>query len=813
MRRKEFKKRLEEEILILDGAMGTLLQEWGLPAGEVPERWNLTHPEAVVDIHKSYVASGADIVLTNTFGATRLKLAEYGLEKKVGAINRSAVRSARKAAGKKALVGLSVGPLGRSLYPLGDLEFDQALEIFGEQAKTASREKPDLVLVETMADVREARAAAMAFRKHFKGPVLVQMTFSEGDATLTGVKPFNAACALEALDVDGVGANCSLGPKELHPVMEEMARATDLLLSVEPNAGLPELRYGKTVFPGSPDLLAEWAVKFAEAGVNVIGGCCGTGPAHIAAIRKALRGRKPFARSRAPVSRLCGRSRVVEIGEGKPIGMLGERINPTSRKAVAEAVKEGQWGLIRKEAQAQVREGAAVVDVNVGVPGIDETEAMRMAVRALQAAVDAPLCLDSSDPRALEAGLQEVEGKPLVNSTTGEKEKLDLLVPLARRYGAALVGLTLDEDGIPEDAEARLAIARTIVKAAVKGGLRREDVYIDPLVLSVGTDGTQAREGLKAVGLIKKALGVRVVMGVSNVSHGLPGRGALNAHYLSMAASYGLDLPIVNPFSRQLREALLCANMLLGLDPYGKTYLEGHEKKRRAKPRPSLKRSGRSMDLGGRIVEAVLEGSAERLLGLVERALKDSWAPLKVSEKGLLPGLEAVGERFKSREFFLPQVVLSAEAVQQAFARLKPLLEGEGAGGEGKVIMATVRGDIHEIGKNIVVTLLENYGFEVMDLGKDVDAEMILKVVRKEDPDVVGLSALMTTTMVQMPEVIKALKEAGSRTRIMVGGAVVTQDFAQRSGAHGWAPDAMGAVAEAKRLTKEARKKAGKAKG
>lgn len=805
MNRRQFAKRLEKDLLILDGGMGSLLQEWGLPPGEAPENWNLVRPEAVEDIHRTYIAAGADIVLTNTFGASRPKLAAFGLERKIAAINQAAVKNARKAAGEKALVGLSVGPLGRSLHPLGDLTFEEAHALFSEQVQAAAKARPDLVVIETMADLREARAAAMAARAHFRGPVLVQMTFSEGDATLTGMKPFAVACALEALDVDGIGANCSLGPEELHPVLEEMARATDLPLVVEPNAGLPELRYGKTVFPGSPELLASWAVKFAASGVNILGGCCGTGPPHIAAIRKAVKSMKPVSRERAAVSRLCGRSRVFEVGEGFPVGVLGERINPTSRKAVAEAIRTGSWNLLRKEARAQVDQGASVVDVNVGAPEVDEVEAMRQAVRAIQASVDTPLCLDSSHPKALEKGLMEVEGKPLLNSTTGEKEKLDTILPLARRFGAAVVGLTLDEDGIPSDAAGRLRIAQKIVRAATKAGIRKEDVYIDPLVLSVGSDGAQAREGLEAVEAIKKTLGVRVVMGISNVSHGLPGRGTLNAHYLSMAMARGLDLAIVNPFSTDIREALLASNLLLGRDPYGKTYLSGHEERRRGKARPSLKRSARSTDVGTRMVEAVVEGSGERLLGLVERALVDGWSPMDVSDKGLLPGLEEVGKRFKSREFFLPQVVLSAEAVQKAFARLKPLLGAEGAAGLGKVVMATVKGDIHEIGKNIVITLLENHGFEVVDLGKDVDAEAILAAVDEHDPDLVGLSALMTTTMVEMPRVIKALKDAKARARIMIGGAVVTRDFAKRSGAHGWAPDAMGAVEEAKKLVKAAR--------
>ncbi|MHC5038458.1 MAG: homocysteine S-methyltransferase family protein [Planctomycetota bacterium] len=805
MRRSTFAKRLSEEILILDGGMGTLLQEWGLAAGEVPEMWNLTRPEAVEDIHKTYIASGADIILTNTFGASALKLSAFGLEKESGKINRAAVRLARKSAGKKAWVGLSVGPLGRSLFPLGDLTYEEAYAQFSAQVKSVARVRPDLVVIETMADLREARAAAIASRDHFKGPVLVQMTFSESDATLTGVRPASAACTLEALDIDAVGANCGLGPEELYPVMEGFATATDLPLLVQPNAGLPELRYGKTVFPGSPALLATWASRFATLGVGMIGGCCGTGPAHIAAIRKALKGKRPLPRPRPATSRLCGRSLVFEIGDTLPIGLLGERINPTSRTAVAEAIRNEAWSLLREEAEVQVQEGASIVDINVGVPEVDESAAMIQAVRSVQAGVGVPLCLDSADPLVLEHGLMEVEGKPLLNSTTGEASKLKAIVPLARRYGAALVGMTLDDKGVPQDADQRFRIAEKIVREARAAGMRPEDIYIDPLVLSVGTDARQARESLRAIRRIKDELEVRLIMGISNISHGMPGRTGLNAHFLSMALSQGLDLPIGNPFSPELRESLNATNFLLGNDPYGKMFLAGHEVKRQRKPRARLKRAARTTDPGERMVEAILEGNGARLLGLVEKALKSGWSPSDASEKGLLRGLREVGEKFKNREFFLPQVVLSAEAVQKAYRFLKPKMGAKGEGDQGKIIMATVKGDIHEIGKNIVITLLENHGFEVKDLGKDVDAETIVHAVKREDADIVGLSALMTTTMVEMPKVIKALKDARCRARIMVGGAVVTRDFARRSGAHGWAPDAMGAVEEARRLVALAR--------
>ncbi|MCU0723562.1 MAG: homocysteine S-methyltransferase family protein, partial [Planctomycetes bacterium] len=645
--RTAFAKRLKEQVLVLDGGTGTLLQEWGLPRGTAPESWNLDRPEAIGDVHRTYIASGADVVLTNTFGATRLKLEAYGLEGRLAAINAAAVRIAKKEAAGKAWVGVSVGPLGKSLYPLGDLTFDQAFELFAEQMKIVRRAKPDLIVLETFADLREARAAALAARDHFEGPILAQMTFSEGDATLTGVKARAAAIALEALDLDAVGANCSLGPEELFPVMEEMAKATDLPLLVQPNAGLPELRSGRTVFPGGPDLFEKWAPRFAAIGVNLLGGCCGTGPEHIQAIRGAVRGIAPLRRRRPEGSRICGRSQAVELGAGRPAALLGERINPTARKSIREAILGGAWHVLRAETEAQAKAGACAVDVNVGAPGADEAEAMQNAVRAVQSAAGLPLCLDSSDPAVLERGLKEVEGKCLLNSTTADEGKVRKLAALARRYGAALVGLTLDEKGIPEDAEGRLRLAARIVKGCEAAGLRREDVFIDPIILSTGTDARQARECLQAIERIKQTLGVPVVLGVSNVSHGMPGRPALNATFLSMALARGLDLPIADPGSEEIRQALVAGNLLLGRDPYGKAYLAGHETLRKGGPQPTLKKAAGAADLAGRIREAVLEGDGEGLTGLVEKALASGWPPLKVSDVGLLPALQEVGRRFK----------------------------------------------------------------------------------------------------------------------------------------------------------------------
>lgn len=790
--RKEFRRRAEQEIILLDGGMGTLLQNSGLGIGQAPEEFNLTHPEIVEEAHRNFIEAGAQVILTNTFGGSSIKLEEYGLGSKAQEINARAVQIACRAIGSNNIwIAGCIGPCGKYLKPVGKLDFDPAFRTFAEQAKTLSDAGVDLLIIETMSDIREARAALMAARENFAGPIIAQMTFADGRNTITGTDPLTALTVYEALNADAFGINCSTGPEDIFGAISEVLNKTLLPLSVEPNAGMPRIEEGRTCFPASPEHLAGYAKKFAGAGVNIIGACCGAGPDHIRAISKALKGMKPVTRKRDRCrSRLASRDRTIEICCDQPIRVIGERINPTGRKKLREELKEGRFHLVRREAIEQVKAGADILDVNVGVPGINEAETMRRAIQEVQKAVDVPISIDSANPDAIEAALEEIEGKALINSVTAEDEKLERLLPLAKRFGAAVLGLTLDEKGIPETAEERLELARKIVNRGLEYGLKHEDIFIDPLTLTVSAEPKRSAESLKALRLIKEQLGVSTVMGVSNVSYGLPNRALLNRTFLSMALQNGLDLPILNPFSVSAQETVNAANLLLNRDPAAKAFIEkygGVEDERAEAARDTR-------SLQQRLFDAILYGNREIVLDLIEEALRENWKALDLNEKVLIPALQEVGRRYDRREFFLPQVILAAETMQDAFGRLKDLFPASEARNRGKVILATVKGDVHDIGKNIVSVVLQNYGYNVIDLGKNVDTRDIVEIAKAEKADFVGLSALMTTTMVEMGRVVHELKKAEISTRVIVGGAVVNRDFADEIGADGYGKDAMEAV-------------------
>lgn len=792
--RNDFRRRAETEILILDGGLGVLLQERGLQIGQAPEELNLTNPELVEKAQREFVKAGARVLLTNSFGATGIKLEEHGLAEQACRINSLAVQIARKAASGHdgVWVAGSIGPCGKYLKPVGSLDFKPAYETFAEQATCLAVAGVDLLIIETMSDIREAKAAMMAARENFRGPIIAQMTFADGRNTITGTDPLTALTVFEALDADAFGINCSTGPEEIFGAISEVLTKTMLPLCVEPNAGMPRIHEGRTCFPASPDHLADYAVRFAAAGVNIIGACCGAGPDHIRAIVKALEGRKPVPRLNVDRnhSRLASRDRTVEISRNLPIRTIGERINPTGRKKLREELKEGKFHLVRQEAIEQSRAGADVLDINVGVPGINEPETLRKAIQIVQKAVDLPLSIDSTNPEAIEAALEEIEGKALINSVTAEDAKLDKILPLAKRFGAAVLGLTLDENGIPDTAEGRLELARKIVSKALEYGLRLEDVFIDPLTLTISAEPERSAQTMKALRLIKENLGVTTVLGVSNVSYGLPNRSLINRTFLAMALQNGLDLPILNPFSESSRETITTCNLLLNRDPSARKYIEaygGVEEEKAAS-------GADTRPVERRLYDAILYGNREIILDLIEEALKEGWEALGLNEKILIPALQEVGRRYDAREFFLPQVILAAETMQDAFSRLKALFPAGQARHRGRIILATVKGDVHDIGKNIVSTVMQNYGWEVVDLGKNVDTRDIVKQARELKANFVGLSALMTTTMVEMGAVIHDLKAAGIQTKVLVGGAVLNQSFADEIGADGYGKDAMEAV-------------------
>ena len=794
MTRSEFHKLINSRIVFLDGAVGTFLIDAGLKPGQAPEEFNLDNPEAVLQAHRGFVEAGADIILTNTFGGTSIKLAEFGLEDKTGEINRAGAEIARKAAeGTSVLVAGSIGPCGKYLPPIGSLDFDDAVTTFREQTLILMDGGVDLMVVETMSDIREMRACLIGIREVYDGPVIAHMTYSDGFNTITGTGPETAAVIMEALDVDVIGVNCSTGPREMLPIVEKLAKSTHLPISVEPNAGMPRVISGVTSYPEPPEVLAEYAVKFAEAGANIIGACCGSKPEHLIAMKDALQGHELVKRDIPRRSRLCSRDMTVTIDDNLPVTILGERINPTGRKKFAQSLSGGNMNPVRAEADRQVKEGAVILDVNMGVPGEDEPDLMRKAVRTVQSVVNVPLCLDSADTGALEAGLKETEGKPLINSVTAEPDKLDTVIPLVKKYGAALIGLPLDDHGIPETASGRFELGKKIVDRAIEAGIPREDIYLDGLTMTLSADVNAPQVTLETIRRFKQELGVRTILGVSNVSFGLPRRAEVNAAFLTMALREGLDLPIVNPYSKAVKNAVATADLLLGNDPGAKNYLE--YARNLDAPRKGSEDSEHLLTPAEELSEAIVSGNREAAGTLVDQLLKDGLEAMTINDDILIPAILEVGKRYDRKEFYLPQVIMAAEAMHAAFATLKPHLLAAGSTSKGTVVLATVKGDVHDIGKNIVATLVENNGYEVIDLGKNAGAEQVIAAVREHNADIVGLSALMTTTMGVMEEMVKAIK-AEINTGIIVGGAVVTRQFAEEIGADGYAKDAAGAVKE-----------------
>jgi len=796
-----FLKAVNDRVLVLDGAMGTMLQERGLRPGQSPEELNLTMPDVVAAVHREYVAAGADIIVTNSFGGSREKLSHYGLEDRLAEINAAAVAIARRVAGDHVYVAASIGPTGRFVEPVGDLSFDGMADIFREQAKVLVEAGADLITLETFLDIKEIRAAIIAIREISADiPVIAMLTFDNNGRSVLGTSPEAAAITLEAVGADIVGSNCGLGVDGIYEILSAMRRVTSLPLISQANAGLPVLRDGRTVFPGTPEEMVSYHDRMIELGVRVIGGCCGTTPVHIGAMKSALSGKDQTYHRSGPdqgVTFLSSRSGHLAIGGGNPAAIIGERINPTGKKGFAAELREGKIGYIRREAVEQVAAGATLLDVNVGTPGIDEAAAMERAIFCVTGAVQVPLVLDSSSPEALERGLKAADGKVLVNSVSGEEKSLARILPLVKKYGAAVIGLTLDETGIPPTGEERFAVAQRIRDAAVETGIEPRNLIIDALTLTVSAEQKRALESLRAIRLIKERLGLNTVLGVSNISFGLPARPLISSAFFTMALGAGLDSAIINPKEEPMMAAFRSAMVLLGRDPNAAAYIEAY---RGVTQSVASEPATQPQDLRGRLSQAVIAGDVEGVAPLVEAAIAERLTPMQISNEGLLPGLEEVGRRFEKNLVFLPQVMRSAETMQTAFARLKQELKGGRLESLGRILMATVEGDIHDIGKNIVCTLLENHGFEVIDLGKNVSAARIVEEARRLNVDAVGLSALMTTTMAEMENVLGKLREAGVKTFTMVGGAVVTQEYADSIGADLYARDALEAVASIRRL-------------
>ena len=770
------------EFMFLDGGMGTMLQAAGLPVGQLPEVWNLTHPEVVAKIQRQYVDAGAQVLYANTFGANRHKVEGSGYSP--GELIAGGIRAARMAAdGRDVKVALDIGPIGQLLEPLGTLSFDEAYDIFREMVAAGEEAGADLVVFETMSDLYEVKAAVLAVKEHTKLPVWVTMTFEETARTFVGVTVPAMAMTLTGLGVDALGFNCSLGPKELMPMVEELRRWTDLPLILKPNAGLPDPETG--AYTITPEEFAAELLPAAELGVTIFGGCCGTTPDFIRALRGNFADMTPGVRP--PVERrgVCSATNAVTL-DG--VRVIGERINPTGKKRFQQALREGDMGYILERAMEQQDAGADLLDVNVGLPGLDEPAMMTRVVKELQAVVDLPLQIDSSDPAAIEAGLRAVNGKAVVNSVNGDRETLEKILPLCKKYGAAVVGLAMDHNGIPQTAQARIEIAKRILDAALEFGLPREDVFIDCLTLTVSAQQEQAAETLKAVRYVTEELGLHTVLGVSNISFGLPAREQITVNFLTQAMYAGLDLPIVNPNQKAIMDAVSAFRVLSGEDRDSAAYIARFSGTADA-PVPAQTTGTMTLET------AISRGLKEEAAALTEQALL-TMDELEVVNGKLIPALDLVGERYEKQEIFLPQLINAANAACAGFEIIKARIakKGEGSVSKGKIVVATVEGDIHDIGKNIVKVVLENYGYTVIDLGRDVPPKNVVDAVIREDVRLVGLSALMTTTVASMEKTITALRESGHPCKIWVGGAVLTPDYAEKIGADFYAKDAKQSV-------------------
>ena len=782
--------------ILLDGGMGTMLQAKGLALGEYPELAALDHPDWLVDIHRAYVDAGSQIIFANTFGANREKLRRTG--KTVEEVIPPSVAAARRAAEGRALVALDLGPIGQLLEPTGTLDFETAVDIFAEAVRAGVSAGVDLVMIETMTDLQECRAALLAVKENSRLPAIVSLTYEERGRTFLGHAPSCAALTLEGMGADAIGVNCSLGPREMPALVEELRRWTTLPISIKPNAGLPDP--GGAGYDITADEFAAAMAELTDLGVKLYGGCCGTTPEYIAKLKAALSGRTVQDMRRSVPAAVCSATQVVPIDR---VRVIGERINPTGKKRMKEALLRDDIDYMLSQALEQTQAGADILDVNVGLPGIDERAMMVKTVKALQGVTDAPLQLDSTRPEVLEAALRAYCGKAIVNSVNGDEETLDAILPLVKKYGAAVLGLTLDKNGIPKTAQARVDIAKNILDKALSYGIRKEDVYIDCLTLTVSAEQAAASQTLEALRRVKTELGLKTVLGVSNISFGLPARPLINQNFLMMAMTQGLDLPILNPNAEAMMAAVRCYHLLMNIDTDAREYIAAYGNATvsttvtaGADQTAAPAGSERTLE---QIVTAGLKGEAAPAV----RKLLETTDAMTVVDDILIPALDKVGADFEAGRVFLPQLIQAAGAAQAAFEVIRERLSAQPGREErpkGTIVLATVKGDIHDIGKNIVKVLLENYGYPVVDLGRDVEPSAVAEAARRHSAPLVGLSALMTTTLGNMEETIRLLRAEGLPCKVVVGGAVLTPDYAKKIGADFYARDAKESVDVARRV-------------
>ena len=795
----EISDLLKNKILILDGATGTELQKKGMPAGVCPELWAIENPEVQKSIYKSYADAGSDIIYTCTFGANSSKLEEYG-EKDVEGVNRRLAEMAKEAAGKNTLIAGDIGPTGHFIKPFGEVDFNDAVESCKRQVRGLIDGGADLFVIETQMDIQEARAALIAVKETDPDAfAIVTMTYEPDGRTLNGTTPEAALITLQSLGADAVGCNCSTGPAEMLEVIKRIKPIADVPLVAKPNAGMPKIVDGKTVFPMGEEEFAEYAEAFRDAGVNIMGGCCGTTPLHIEKLNIAMEGKKPILPPENGIDcfSLSSSREAVITWRNSPVRIIGERINPTGKKKLQAELKEGKFSLVRKFALEQRNDGADFLDVNAGMPGIDEKQTMLDLISLLAPQTDLPLVIDSSDISVVEAALRFYPGRALINSISGEKEKIEKLLPVAAKYGSMFIMLPLTDDELPAKAEKRIEIIQDVFSKAEKLGYKSKDILVDGLVMTVSSKPESVKETLGTIAWASEN-GFGTAAGLSNISFGLPERGRINATFLAMAVYNGLNHVIANPANKLLMEIKAASDLLTERDKDASNYIS-YCQENAAEKESAPAAEEKNLTPEENVSKGIIEGIRDDITAVIQTALDSKLEASYLLEKVMIPAIIKVGEFYDKKEYFLPQLIASAETMKKGFMLLEPMLNQESGKSKGKIIFATVEGDIHDIGKNIVVLMMKNFGFEVIDLGKDIPAEKIIEAAKIHKPQIIALSALMTTTMVRMPDVMKLAEKEGIECSFMVGGAVVTREWAESIGAN-YSRDGVDAIKVAEKI-------------
>lgn len=798
MTKEQWNSLFQNGPVYLDGATGTNLMKAGMPVGVCPEQWILEHREVMLELQKSYIAAGTNILYAPTFGANRIKLAEYGLENQIQEMNHELVAISKEAAEGKGYVAGNLTMTGKQLYPMGNMTFEELVDVYKEQVKYLEEAGVDLFVVETMMSLQETRACVIAIKEVSELPVMVTMSYNEDGRTLYGTDPVTAVVALQSLGANAVGVNCSSGPEEMIPLVKAMKEYANVPVIAKPNAGIPVLQDGKTIYPMEPEEFAEYGKLLIEAGAGILGGCCGTTPLHIQKLKEQTKDLSVPEVRKEKKRLLTSERKTVEIQLDGPFMVVGERINPTGKKKLQEELKEGKLELVLQMAEEQEENGADILDINMGMNGINEKEMMLNVITEVSNAVNLPLCIDSSHVDIIEAALRIYPGRALINSISLEKGKVEQLIPIAKKYGAMFVLLPLSDQGLPKNLEEKKQIIHTIMDAALEAGMDKEDIVVDGLVATVGANKTAALECFETISYCKDTLGLATICGLSNISFGLPQRPYINTAFLTMAISKGLTMAIANPSQELLMNIAFASDLLLNKEGADLRYIN----KANATVIGEKTAEVITQDIDKKeVFEAVVKGNKKVILDLVERELKQQKEPETIMNEELIPAINHVGELFNQQKYFLPQLIASAETMKTAIEYLEPLLQKyEGVKEKATVVIATVEGDIHDIGKNLVALMLKNYGYKVIDLGKDVSKEEIVRAAKEHKASVIGLSALMTTTMMRMKEVVEYAKQENVDAKIMIGGAVITQSFADEIGADGYSKDAQEAVEVVQKL-------------